>query len=305
MAPHLQKIDAHDSKILIKIRIDANYLEHYNFTNCPVKINSNIAESLGLSVAIFSTNRDHAFIQFCINISKNIFQKDSLNLSGKNINGLKLRAFSIALHNNTYITKLNLSNNKIKDDLLHLSYSLRENNSITLLNLSYNGITGNKFEQLCQAFATHSKLRIINFQHNPINSNHILTLAYYLKFACSEKRIYLDGNPAIETSAARELFQTFKQNENIKEITMRDVNSTDYSVRLLFEKLNRIRSEKSSRTMPINQNHSHSLSQIRIQIHAHGNVTLFSNQNKRNNKTENTTTQSSTNASRQLSCSAE
>ena len=301
IAPHLERINAKNSRKLKKIYIDSNYIKHYNFTNSPVEINTRIAQHLGLSVAILSRQRDNEFIQFCIQISSNTIQEKHLNLSRKNINGLQLRAFSIALYNNKYITQLNLSHNGIKDDLFHLSYSLRENRSVTLLNLSYNGITGNQFDQFCQVFATHPNLRVINLQHNSINSKGVSILAYYLKFASSEKIIYLDGNPAIETSAARELLTTFKQNKNIKKITMCGVKSTDHYVRLSFEQLNSRRSKKPSRKISVNQNPDrNSPRQIRIQIQAHGDVALFSNQNKKNNKTEKIAIQSSTKMPRQL-----
>ena len=121
-----------------------------------------------------------------------------------------------ALHHNSTLTKLDLSNNSISDaGAVSVAEALHHNSTLTKLDLSNNSISDAGAVALAQALHHNSILTRLHFSNNNISDAGAVALAQALHHNSTLTELYLPGSNGIGEEGTRQLVQALTVNTSI------------------------------------------------------------------------------------------
>ena len=139
-----------------------------------------------------------------------------LDLSNNSISDAGAAALAQALHHNSTLTKLDLSNNSISDaGAAALAQALHHNSTLTKLDLSNNSISDAGTVALAQALHHNSTLTWLYLSNNNISDAGAVALAQALHHNSTLTELYLPGNDGIGEEGTRQLVQALTVNTSI------------------------------------------------------------------------------------------
>ena len=136
-----------------------------------------------------------------------------LVLSNNSISDAGAVALAQALHHNSTLEVLVLSNNSISDaGAVALAQALHHNSTLELLNLSNNSISDAGTVALAQALHHNSTLEWLNLSNNSITDAGAVALAQTLHHNSTLEKLYLHGNDSIGANGTHQLVQALTVN---------------------------------------------------------------------------------------------
>ena len=142
--------------------------------------------------------------------------EDSGGIRWSHITDKGAEAIAIALHYNSTLEVLDLSNNSVTDTgSAALAQALHHNSTLRQLNLSNNRINNAGSMALAQALHHNSTLRLLNLSNNRINNAGSMALAQALHHNSTLMELNLSGNDAIGEEGTHHLVQALTVNTSI------------------------------------------------------------------------------------------
>ena len=145
---------------------------------------------------------------------------EMLHLSNKNISDAGAVALAEALHHNSTLVDLDLSKNNISDGgAVALAQALHHNSTLKRLDLSNNNISDGGAVALAQALHHNSTLKRLDLSNNSISDGGAVALAQALHHNSTLKELDLSGNDAIGKEGTHQLVQALTVNTTITKVT--------------------------------------------------------------------------------------
>ena len=148
---------------------------------------------------------------------------ERLELSNNNISDAGAVALAQALHYNYALERLYLSNNNISDaGAVALAQALHHNSTLKKLYLSNSNINDAGAGALVQALHHNSTLESLNLSTNNISDGGAVALAHALHHNSTLKELIVYGNDAIGKEGSHQLVQALTVNTSLTKVTPYD-----------------------------------------------------------------------------------
>ena len=150
-----------------------------------------------------------------------------LDLSNNSISDAGAVALAQALHHNSTMKELYLSNNSISDaGAVALAQALHHNSTMKELYLSNNSISDDGAVALSQALHHNSTMKELDLSNNSISDAGAVALAQALHHNSTMKELYLSNN-SISDAGAVALAQALHHNSTMKELNLSNNSISD------------------------------------------------------------------------------
>ena len=180
--------------------------------------------TVGIIINRFSYHSVFFFLAQALHHNSTLKKLDLSNNSSSDAGAV---ALAQALHHNSTLKKLDLSNNSICDiGAVTLAQALHHNSTLKELDLSHNSICDTGAVTLAQAVHHNSTLKKLDLSNNRITDAGAVTLAQTLHHNCTLKELDLSHNSICDTGAVT-LAQALHHNSTLKELGLSNNSITD------------------------------------------------------------------------------